>query len=80
MAYTRQPASDQPLGAIVLFIVLLLLPIVGQIVATVYIVGDSWSWLVKIVLLLMVWSVPIIGPFVYFLILQKRNRVFPSLV
>lgn len=80
MAYARQPAPDQTLGAIVLFIVLLLLPIVGQIVATVYIVGDSWNWLVKIVLLLMVWSVPIVGPFVYFLILQKRNRVFPTLV
>ncbi len=57
------------------FVVVLLIPIVGHIILTFMILGDDYSLGEKILWIAFVWLIPIIGPLIYLLLGQRRNRV-----
>jgi hypothetical protein len=57
------------------FVLVLLIPIVGHIILTFMILDDDYSLSEKVLWLLFVWLVPIIGPLVYLLVGQRKNRV-----
>jgi hypothetical protein len=58
-----------------LFLLVLELPLVGHIILTVMILGDDLSLGEKVLWLVLIWLVPIIGPLIYLLLGQRRNRV-----
>ncbi|HEV2235149.1 MAG TPA: PLD nuclease N-terminal domain-containing protein [Ktedonobacterales bacterium] len=74
----RVPVSRQGPGCLfstLLTLVIVLLPLVGHIILTVYILDDFLSLPEKAIWLVIVWAVPILGPLLYLLIGQRRNRV-----
>ncbi len=60
---------------LVLTLVIVLLPLVGHIILTVYIFDDFLSLPEKVLWLVIVWAIPILGPLLYLLVGQRRNRV-----
>jgi hypothetical protein len=54
----------------------ILVPVVGHIICTVLILGDDLSDMEKLIWLLAVWLVPVVGPLLYLLVGQRRNRIF----
>jgi hypothetical protein len=68
-----------PIGAILLMIVVVLVPIVGHIILTVIILGDDLTCGEKVLWLLVVWILPFLGPLLYLLIGQRRNRLVSRL-
>jgi hypothetical protein len=73
MANARQGPGGCALTA--LFLVVLLFPVIGEIILTVMILGDDLNCGEKMLWLVLIWVVPIIGPLIYLLIGQRRNRV-----
>ena len=65
--------------AALLALVLIFIPLVGYIILTVMILGDDLSSGEKLLWLLIVWLVPFVGPFLYLLLGQRRNRVFQAI-
>ena len=65
--------------ALLLAFVLIFIPIIGHIILTFMILTDDLSTGEKILWLLVVWLAPFIGPFLYLLLGQRRNRVFSAL-
>ena len=63
----------------VAFVLLLLVPLIGHIFLTFMILADDLSLSEKILWLIVVWLIPILGPLLYLLIGQRRNRVMPSM-
>lgn len=59
------------LAAVIIFI-----PIVGHIILTVMILSDDLSAGEKLLWLILVWVVWFVGPFLYLLVGQRRNRLF----
>lgn len=59
----------------VLFVIVLLLPLVGHIILTLMILGDDLSFGEKILWLIVIWLIPVVGPLLYLLLGQRRNRV-----
>jgi hypothetical protein len=59
----------------VLFVIVLLFPLVGHIFLTLMILGDDLTLSEKVLWLIVIWLIPIIGPLLYLLIGQRRNRV-----
>ncbi len=68
-----------PIGTILLMIVVVLIPIIGHIILTVIILGDDLTCGEKIMWLLIVWIVWFIGPLLYLLIGQRRDRLMSRL-
>jgi hypothetical protein len=60
---------------LILAAVIILIPIVGDIACTVFIVTDDLSVAEKVLWLAAVWLLPWIGRLFYLLIGQKRNRL-----
>lgn len=63
----------------VAFVLVLLVPIIGHIFLTFMILGDNLSLGEKILWLIVVWFIPILGPLLYLLLGQRRNRVITSM-
>jgi type IV secretory pathway TrbL component len=63
----------------VAFVLVLLVPIIGHIFLTFMILGDNLSLGEKILWLIVVWLIPILGPLLYLLVGQRRNRVITSM-
>jgi hypothetical protein len=61
-----------------LFLVVLLFPVLGSIFLTFMILGDDMSLSEKTLWLVLVWLVPVIGPLMYLLLGQRRNRVLTA--
>ncbi|HEY7349525.1 MAG TPA: PLDc N-terminal domain-containing protein [Ktedonobacterales bacterium] len=61
-----------------LFLLVLLLPVIGSIVLTFMILGDEMNCGEKTLWLVLVWVVPVVGPLLYLLLGQRRNRVLPA--
>lgn len=58
-----------------LFILVLIFPLVGHIILTFMILGDTMSGSEKVLWLIVVWLIPVVGPLLYLLLGQRRNRV-----
>ena len=58
-----------------LILVCLFLPLIGHIILTVMIVQDDLTSTEKLLWLILVWLVPVVGPLLYLLIGQRRNRL-----
>jgi hypothetical protein len=56
-------------------VIIILIPIVGDIACTVYILGDDLSTVEKVLWILAVWLLPWVGRLLYLLVGQKRNRL-----
>ena len=63
------------LGTGCLVLIVLFIPLVGHIILTVMIIGDDLTSSEKLLWLVLVWLVPIVGPLLYLLFGQKRNRL-----
>lgn len=61
---------------VALILVSLFIPIVGHILLTFMIVSDYMTTAEKVIWLLAVWLVPVVGPLLYLLVGQRRNRLF----
>jgi hypothetical protein len=61
---------------LLLAVVIIFVPIVGHIVVTLMILDDDISGFSKIAWLVVVWLLWFVGPFLYLLIGQKRDRLF----
>ncbi len=57
----------------------LFLPLIGHIILTVMIVQDDLTSTEKLLWLILVWLVPVVGPLLYLLIGQRRNRLLSQL-
>ncbi|HEY7356443.1 MAG TPA: PLDc N-terminal domain-containing protein [Ktedonobacterales bacterium] len=68
-----------PIGTILLMLVVVFIPIIGHIILTVIILGDDLSCGEKVLWLLVVWLLPVIGPLLYLLIGQRRDRLVSRL-
>lgn len=79
MASYRQEESIGCLAAGLLAAVLIFVPILGHIILTIMILGDDLSSGEKLLWLIVVWIFWFVGPFLYLLLGQRRNRVFSQL-
>ena len=76
---SRSAGGVGPIGAILLMIVVVLVPIIGHIILSVIILGDDLTSGEKLLWLLVVWLLPFLGPLLYLLIGQRRNRLVSRL-
>ncbi|MGO8947559.1 MAG: PLD nuclease N-terminal domain-containing protein [Ktedonobacterales bacterium] len=76
MANSRQGLGGCAITS--LFLLVLLFPVVGSVFLTFMILGDDMSLGEKMLWLVLVWLVPVIGPLLYLLIGQRRNRVLSA--
>ena len=67
------------LTALILSLVIIFIPVIGHIVVTVMILSDDLSTGEKVLWLVVAWVFWFIGPFLYLLLGQKRNRLFSQL-
>lgn len=62
-----------------LALVLIFVPLVGHLILTVLILGDELTASEKLLWLVVIWLFfPFIGPFLYLLLGQRRNRLLGS--
>lgn len=61
---------------IIVSIVCIFVPFVGHIILTFMIANDYLTMGQKIIWLIVVWAIPVIGPFLYLLVGQRRHRLF----
>ena len=71
-----QPYHRNLLVTIFLIVVSVLFPIVGHLILTVVILRDDLSTFEKIVWLGVIWLVWFLGPLIYLLVGQRKNRFF----
>lgn len=75
--YTQEPTTHRNLlVTIALILISVLLPVVGHIVLTGFIATDYMSRTEKVIWLLVVWLLWWVGPLIYLLVGQRRNRLF----
>lgn len=74
----NMPAGNQRnlLITVALILVSIFLPLVGHVVLTVMIVNDAMTRTEKLIWLIVVWTLWWIGPTIYLLVGQRRNRLF----
>lgn len=75
-------SRNQGIGCLpagLLTLVLIFVPILGHIILTIMILGDDLSAGEKLLWLVIVWFVWFVGPFLYLLLGQRRNRLFSQL-
>ncbi len=58
-----------------LFLVIVFIPVVGHIIETVMVFEDDHSTAGTILWLIVIWSTPFLGPLLYLLFGQRRQRV-----
>ncbi len=58
-----------------LFLVIVFVPIVGHIIATVMVLEDDHSAAGTVLWLALIWLVPFLGCFLYLMLGQRRRRV-----
>lgn len=75
-----QPRSASSAGCVslVLAAIIIIVPLVGDVACTVFIVTDDLSLAEKVLWLAAVWLVPWIGRLFYLLIGQKRSRLLSA--
>ncbi|HEU5200506.1 MAG TPA: PLD nuclease N-terminal domain-containing protein [Ktedonobacterales bacterium] len=73
MATSRQGPGGCAITCLFLFV--LLFPVIGSIFLTFMILADDLNCGEKILWLVLVWLVPVIGPLLYLVMGQRRNRV-----
>lgn len=76
MATSRQGPSGCAITCLFLFV--LLFPFIGSIFLTFMILGDDLNCGEKTLWLVLVWLVPVVGPLLYLLMGQRRNRVLAA--
>lgn len=59
-----------------LALIVILIPVLGHIILTVMILNDDLSGSEKLLWLIVVWVFWFIGPFLYLLLGQRRDRLF----
>ena len=79
MASPRSGGCGGLIGTLLLLLVLVLVPIIGHIILTIIILGDDLSLTEKILWLVLVWVVWVVGPLLYLLLGQRRNRLVSRL-
>ncbi len=75
----RRSGGVGPIGTIILMLVVIFIPIIGHLILTFMILGDDLSVGEKVLWLLVVWLIPFLGPLLYLLIGQRRNRLVSQL-
>lgn len=75
MASYRREEGIGCLPAGLLALVLIFVPILGHIILTIMILGDDLSGGEKLLWLVVVWIFWFVGPFLYLLLGQRRNRL-----
>lgn len=73
---TSPRAERGCLTNVLLALVIIFVPIVGHIILTIMILDDDLSGFAKIAWLIFVWIFWFVGPFLYLLLGQKRDRIF----
>lgn len=63
---------------LVLVSIIILIPVVGDIVCTVFIVTDDFNLVEKILWILACWLTPWVGRAFYLLVGQRRNRLLSA--
>ncbi|GEM_PF-6565177 len=71
-----QPHHRSLLITIVLALVSILIPVIGHLILTVYILRDDLSTFEKVAWLVIIWLVWWVGPLIYLVVGQRRNRLF----
>lgn len=61
---------------VALSLVCIFLPLIGHILLTFMIANDYMTLTEKIIWLVAVWAIPVLGPLLYLLVGQRRNRLF----
>lgn len=61
---------------IIVSVVCIFVPFVGHIILTFMIANDYLTMGQKVIWLVVVWAIPVIGPFLYLLVGQRRHRLF----
>ncbi len=61
---------------VALILVSLFLPLIGHILLTYFIAIDYLTLPEKVIWIIVVWAVPVVGPLLYLLVGQRRNRLF----
>ena len=70
--------SDGRLGCFataLLLLVVVLIPVVGHIILTIMILRDDLSTVEKLLWIILVWVLPIVGPLLFLIFGQRRNRL-----
>jgi len=75
MATYQQTSSMGCLTSAILALVIIFVPIIGHIILTIMILADDLSAGEKLLWLIVVWIFWFIGPFLYLLLGQRRNRL-----
>jgi hypothetical protein len=73
MATSRQGPGGCALTC--LLVVVLLLPVIGSAILTLMILVDNLYCGEKVLWMVLVWIVPVVGPMLYLLVGQRRDRV-----
>jgi len=74
---TRAPNDHLVLNGC-LALVLIFVPLLGHLILTVLILGDELTASEKLLWLVVIWVFWFIGPFLYLLLGQRRNRLLGS--
>jgi hypothetical protein len=61
-----------------LLLVLVFIPVVGHIILTFMILGDDMSATEKLLWLVLIWVVWVVGPLIYLIFGQRRNRLLSN--
>jgi hypothetical protein len=75
--YQRESGMGCLLAAL-LALVIIFVPVIGHIILTVMILADDLSSGEKVLWLVVVWLFWFIGPFLYLLVGQRRNRLLDA--
>ncbi|HLZ21071.1 MAG TPA: PLD nuclease N-terminal domain-containing protein [Ktedonobacterales bacterium] len=79
VASNRQDEGIGCLAAGLLAAVIIFIPVLGHIILTIMILGDDLSDGEKLLWLVVVWIFWFVGPFLYLLLGQRRNRLFSQI-
>lgn len=75
MASSPRTSGRASCLSLVAAIIIILIPIVGDIACTVFIVGDDLTTAEKVLWIAAVWLLPWVGRILYLLVGQRRNRL-----
>lgn len=79
MASYRESNGIGCVPALLLILALIFVPVLGHVVLTVMILTDDLSTGEKLLWLVIIWLVWFLGPFLYLLLGQRRNRLMSQL-
>lgn len=79
VASYRESEGIGCIPALLLILLLVLVPVIGHIILTVMILFDDLSGGEKLLWLIVVWLIPFLGPLLYLLLGQRRNRLMSQL-